>query len=62
MNKKCKLCDEKYNFDSIFIKERSNNFTIAIVGGNEKVNENDRFKYCPVCGEKLTKENFDNNE
>ena len=62
MNKHCKLCDGKYNFDSILIKECLNETTIAFAGGSGKADNNNRFRYCPACGEKLTKENFGGRE
>ena len=58
MNKNCRLCNGKYNFDSILIKNVLNEPTIAFVGGSGKADSNNRFRYCPACGEKLTKENF----
>lgn len=58
MNKNCKLCDGRYNFDSILIRECLNEPTIAFAGGSGKANESNRFRFCPACGEKLTKENF----
>ena len=63
MNKSCILCNGKYNFDSILIKECLNEITIAFAGGSGKANNNNnRFRYCPACGEKLTKENFGGRE
>ena len=62
MNKSCILCNGKYNFDSILIKECLNETTIAFAGGSGKADNNNRFRYCPACGEKLTKENFGGRE
>ena len=62
MNKSCKLCDGKYNFDSILVRECLNKPTVAFAGGSSKANENNRFRFCPICGEKLTKENFGGRE
>ena len=56
MNKSCILCNGKYNFDSILIKECLNETTIAFAGGSGKADNNNHFRYCPACGEKLTKE------
>ena len=58
MNKICRLCNGKYNFDSILIRECLNKPTIAFAGGSGKADESNRFRFCPACGEKLTKENF----
>lgn len=58
MNKLCKLCNGKYDFSSLKITKCLNEITIAFAGGSSKADENSRFKYCPACGEKLTKENF----
>ena len=62
MNKNCKLCDGKYNFDSILIRECLNEPTIAFAGGSSKSDKDNCFRFCPVCGEKLTKENFGGKE
>lgn len=37
------------------IKECLNKTTIAFAGGSGKADNNNRFRYCPACGEKLTK-------
>lgn len=62
MNKNCKLCDGRYDFDSILIRECLNETTIAFAGGSGKADESNRFRFCPACGEKLTKENFGEKE
>lgn len=43
MNKSCILCNGKYNFDSILIKECLNKTTIAFAGGSGKADNNNRF-------------------
>ena len=60
MNKLCKLCDGRYDFSSIKITKCLNGMSIGFAGGSSKADKNSRFKFCPVCGEKLTTENFDN--
>lgn len=62
MNKNCRLCNGKYNFDSILIRECLNKPTIAFACGSGKADESNRFRFCPACGEKLTKENFGGKE
>ena len=58
MNKLCKLCDGKYDFSSLEIIMCLNEISIAFAGGSRKADENRLFRFCPACGEKLTKENF----
>lgn len=58
MNKNCVLCNGKYNFDSIIIKNCLNEATIAFTGGNGRATQNNCFKFCPACGERLTADNF----
>lgn len=62
MNKYCRLCNGKYNFDGIIIRECFGEPTIAFTGGSGKANKTNRFKFCPACGEELTKENFGGKE
>ena len=40
------------------INECVNIVGIALSGSPKQVNNGNRFKYCPKCGRKLTKENF----
>lgn len=58
MNNNCKLCDGKYDFRKLMI----NNGEIAFVGHLSMCNSENKFRFCPACGEKLTKENFSNKE
>ena len=53
MNKHCKLCDGTYDFRKLMIS----NGEIALVGHLSMCNIKNKFRYCPACGEKLTKEN-----
>ena len=58
MNKHCKLCDGTYDFRKLMIS----NGEIAFVGHLSMCNIENKFRFCPACGEKLTKENFNNKE
>ena len=58
MNKNCKLCDGKYDFRKLMIR----NGEISFVGHLSMCNSENKFRFCLVCGEKLTKENFNNKE
>lgn len=55
----CKFC-ENYNFGKIGYDFDSGEKypTIYFPGHIGDVPENERFKFCPVCGKKLSKENF----
>ena len=58
MNRLCKLCDGEYDFSSLEITKCLNEISIGFAGGSRKADNDSRFKFCPACGEKLTKENF----
>ena len=59
MNKNCKLCNGKYNFSTLKITKCLGETSIVFTGGSSKADDNNCFKYCPECGEKLSKENFE---
>lgn len=58
MNKRCKLCDGHYNFDSLVIDEYGKEIRVAFTGGSGRANKDNCFRFCPACGERLTAENF----
>ena len=55
----CKFC-QNYDFSRIgFDFDYDEKLpSIYFAGGSGKAPENERFKFCPVCGERLTEENF----
>lgn len=61
-NKNCKLCGGGYDFRHFILKERLGKMEIVIPGNLGDVTEQDKFRFCPACGEKLTQENFCWNE
>lgn len=58
MNNNCKLCGGKYDFRMVQINECLNMTGIALSCSKMKVNNDNRFRFCPKCGKELTKENF----
>ena len=59
----CEFC-ENYNFDSVgFRRDRRGYFMIFYTPVTGDIPENQRFQFCPVCGEPLTEKHFkDSNE
>lgn len=58
MSNSCKLCNGNYDFRMVQIDECLNMTGIALSGSKRQVNDDNRFRFCPECGRKLTKENF----
>lgn len=58
MENNCKLCGGKYDFRMVKIDEYLNTTGIAFSGSKRQVNNDNRFRFCPNCGRKLTKEDF----
>lgn len=58
MNNNCKLCGGKYDFRMVKIDEYLDMTGIAFSGNKRQVNNESRFRFCPKCGRKLTKEDF----
>lgn len=58
MENNCKLCGGKYDFRIVKIDEYLNTTGIAFSGSKRQVNNDNRFRFCPNCGRKLTKEDF----
>lgn len=51
-------CGGKYDFRMVQNDECLNMTGIALSGSKRQVNNDNRFRFCPKCGRKLTKENF----
>lgn len=62
MENSCKLCGSKYDFRMVKIGELFGETTICLSGSLSDVNSTNAFKYCPLCGRELTKENYDGHE
>lgn len=58
MNKNCKLCDGNYDFRMVLIGDTLGQTSVMFSSSKRSVNKQNAFNYCPVCGEKLTKENY----
>lgn len=55
----CRLCGSGFDFRKVLITNNFGDFGISIAGNLSQCNVENRFKRCPECGRKLTKENFD---
>jgi hypothetical protein len=58
MNKNCKLCGGTFDFRKVYISKCLNETDIAFPGNLLQVNKNNCFTFCPACGKKLSRENF----
>ena len=58
MNKNCKLCDGNYDFRMVLIGDTLGQTSVMFSSSKRNVNKQNAFNYCPVCGKKLTKENY----
>lgn len=58
----CKLCGSKYDFRMVQITKCLGAIGISLSGSVDQVHKENAFKFCPECGRKLTKENFDGKE
>lgn len=58
----CKLCGTKYDFRMVLIAKCLGIMGIFFSGTVNQVNRENAFKFCPECGRRLTKENFDGKE
>lgn len=58
----CKLCGTKYDFRMVQITKCLVEMGISFSGNVDQVHKENAFKFCPECGRKLTKENFDGND
>lgn len=57
---KCKLCSV-YDFRQVAIED-INGYRISLTGSLNQVNNDNCFKYCPLCGRKLTVDDFKDKE
>lgn len=62
MENNCKLCGTKYDFRMVQITKCLGTMGISLSGSVDQVHKENAFKFCPECGRKLTKENFDGKE
>ena len=62
MNKDCKLCGGTFDFRKVYVSKCFTETNIAFPGNLLQVNKDNCFKFCPVCGEKLSRENFNGND
>lgn len=58
----CKLCGNKFDFRKVLITNSFGEYTISLAGHLSQCNSENKFKFCPECGMKLTKENFGGRE
>lgn len=58
MNKNCKLCGGSFDFRKVQISEIFGEMQISFSSNSNNTNLDELFLYCPLCGEKLTKENY----
>lgn len=62
MKNNYRLCGSKYDFRMVQISNCLNEIGICLSGHVKQVNSINCFKFCPECGRKLTKDNFDGHE
>lgn len=58
----CKLCGTNYDFRMVQIAKCLGTMGVSLSGSVDQVHRENAFKFCPECGRRLTKENFDGNE
>jgi len=58
----CKLCGSKYDFRKVLITNNFGEYSISLAGHLSQCASENKFKFCPECGRKLIKENFDGHE
>lgn len=61
MNKDCPLCNGTYDFRRIQISETLGEKGISLTPRLNTLSDDMKFKFCPLCGSKLTAENFADN-
>ena len=62
MMNNCKLCNNKYDFRKVLITNNFGEYSISLSSNLRQCNSENKFKFCPECGRKLTKENFEGHE
>lgn len=58
MENNCKLCGSKYDFRMVQMSELFGETVISLSGHVNQIDRNNVFKFCPLCGRELTKENY----
>ena len=58
----CKLCGTNYDFRMVQIAKCLGTIGVSLSGSVNQVHRENAFKFCPECGRRLTKENFDGKE
>lgn len=54
----CKLCNGNFDFRKVQINEILGEIGITFTPNLNKISEESMFKFCPLCGRKLTNKNF----
>lgn len=54
----CKLCGGNFDFRKVQITECLGEIGITLTGNLHRINEENKFKFCPECGRKLTDDDF----
>ncbi len=52
----CKLCNGNFDFHRVQIEEVLGEITISFIHSVNKINPDNQFKFCPMCGRELAKE------
>ena len=55
----CKLCGGNFDFRKVQINELLGDVGITFTPNLNKISKEAMFKYCPLCGGKLTDKNFE---
>lgn len=54
----CKLCNGNFNFSKVRISKILDEIEIIFIQNPNEVTWESMFKFCPLCGEELTDEDF----
>lgn len=54
----CKLCDGNFDFRKMQISEVLGEVGIQFSSNLNLISDENKFKYCPLCGRKLEDKNF----
>lgn len=54
----CKLCGGTFNFSKLQITKSYDGTIICLSSHINRLKEDEKFRFCPLCGEKLSDENF----
>lgn len=61
-NSRCKLCNSTYDFRNVLITNNFGEYSVSLAANLKQCNSENKFKFCPECGRKITKENFGGHE